>query len=291
MIKIMLGFTFLISYQTLFAQIIVCQGQTNDINASENVHFELTIKKDTHPAFKHIRTFYKSSIKYFFKTHTSFTGIDISDHISLRINKIIFKGSFSEKQNLTLNYSIDGKIENAVMNYETTIVNQPVQCQISGELPERPVCNTDIDQTKLLLQAIRNTNFDEIDTTIECGANVNLADHNGCTPLMIAIDSTCGEKNPVHYISPLAKTSQLLDTLAAHGAFVNTTDVNGETPLIKAVKFGYTDVYDTFIALESDFNAKDQMGNTPLIYAVYTQNENLIEQLLEGNPDRKIKNN
>ncbi len=289
--KILLGLLFLASYQNLFAQVIVCEGQTNDINVSENVRFELTIKKDTTPIFKNFGPFYKSSIKYFFKTNTSFTGIDITDHISLRTNKIIFKGSFGDSQNLTLNYKTDGTFENAVMNYNTTIMNQPVQCQISGELPQRPVCSEDIDKTQSLLDAIRSTDFDMIDTAIECGANINLADKNGCTPLMIAIDLTCGQKNPVHYISPLAKTVQLIDALANNGAFVNTADIKGETPLIKATKLGLTDVYETFVALEADFDAKDQNGNTPLIYAVQTQNENLIEQLLEGNPDRKIKNN
>ena len=91
--KTLLGLLFLISYQNLFAQIVLCEGLTNDINASENVRFELIIKKDTNPVFKDFGPFYKSSIKYFYKTNTSFTGIDITDHISLRTNKIIFKGN------------------------------------------------------------------------------------------------------------------------------------------------------------------------------------------------------
>ena len=66
--KILLGLLFLASYQNLFAQVIVCEGQTNDINVSENVRFELTIKKDTTPIFKNFGPIYKSN-GFYSKVH------------------------------------------------------------------------------------------------------------------------------------------------------------------------------------------------------------------------------
>ena len=280
----------LLSFQAAQAQVISCTGMTNDVNASENVKFLVEIKKDKSPITKDFGPFYKSTIKYFYSTNTSFTGLDIADHVSAKINKITFNGSVSSARNLTFNYNTDGTIQNVVMNYDDRIMKQLLECEISGSLPARPVCTEDIDKTKSLIQAIKSSDIDSIETTIECGANVNQVDKNGCTPLMFALDSTCGEANPIHYTSPFAQTAQVLDTLTSNGAFVNTTDKQGETPLIKASKMNIQNVYDTFIALEADFDAQDKLGNTALMYAVLNGNDQVVAQLLEGNPDRRLKN-
>lgn len=285
-----LTITTLLAFQMAQAQVISCTGMTNDVNASENVKFLVEIKKDKSPITKDFGPFYKSTIKYFYSTNTSFTGLDIADHVSAKINKITFNGSVSSARNLTFNYNTDGTIQNVVMNYDDRIMNQPLECEISGSLPARPVCTEDIDKTKSLIQAIKSSDLDSIETTIECGANVNLVDKNGCTPLMFALDSTCGEINPIHYTSPFAQTAQILDTLTSNGAFVNTADKQGETPLIKASKMNIANVYDTFIALEADFDAQDKLGNTALMYAVLNGNDQVVAQLLEGNPDRRLKN-
>ncbi len=272
------------------AQAISCTGITNDINASENVKFLVEIKKDKSPITKNFGPFYKSTIKYFYSTNTSFTGLDIAEHVSAKINKIIFNGSLSSSRNLTFNYNPDGTIQNVVMNYDDRIINQQLECEISGALPARPVCTEETDKTKSLIQAIKSSDIDSIETALECGANVNQVDKNGCTPLMFALDSACGELNPIRYTSPFAQTTKILDTLTSNGAFINTTDAQGETPLIKASKMNIPNVYDTFIALEADFDAQDKLGNTALMYAVLNGNDQVVEQLLEGNPDRRLKN-
>lgn len=276
--------------QISIAQVISCTGMTNDVNASENVKFQVDIKKDKNPIFSNFGPFYKSTIKYFYSTNTSFTGLDIADHVSTKLNKIIFNGSIGTSRNLTFNYNSDGSIQNVIMNYDDRIIKQQLECEISGMLPARPVCTEDINKTKALIEAIKASDIDSIETTIECGANVNQVDKNGCTPLMIALEPTCGELNPVQYSSVFAKTNQILDTLTSSGAFVNTSDIKGESPLIKAAKMNITNIYDTFIALEADFDVQDRLGNTALMYAVLNGNADLVQQLLDGNPDRRLKN-
>ena len=290
--KLSILFTFtLLTSLTSFSQVITCTGQTNDINASENVKFLVEIKKDKSPITKNFGPFYKATIKYFFSTNTSYTGIDIAERISKKINKIVFLGGLEKNRNLTFNYNNDNTIKDAVMNYDQKIINQIVNCEISGQMPALPVCNENMDQTIQLIQAVKSSDIDAIETTIECGANVNQVDKNGCTPTMFAVDSACGEVNPLRYSSPFAKTSLVLDTLAMNGAFVDTADSRGETPLIKAAKMNIANVYDTFIALESNFDAQDRLGNTALMYAVLNGNEDVVDQILEGSPDRRIKNN
>ena len=290
--KLALVFTItLLTSLASIGQVINCTGQTNDVNAGENIKFLVEIKKDKSPITKNFGPFYKATIKYFFSTNTSYTGLDITERVSTKLNKITFFGGLEKARNLTLNYNADNTLKNAVMNYDQKIINQPVNCEVSGQLPARPVCSENVDQAKQLIQAVKSANIDAIETTIECGANVNQVDKNGCTPIMFAVDSTCGEENPIRYTSPFAKTSLVLDTLAMNGAFVDTADNRGETALIKAAKMNIENVYETFVALESNFDAQDKLGNTALMYAVLNGSESVVEQILDGNPDRRLKNN
>lgn len=269
---------------------ILCEGKTNDINASENAKFEVEIKQDEKGIFKNFGPFYRATIKYFFSTGTSYTGIDLSDSVSTYLNKIVFKGSLAEKRNLTFELDQTGMVKNVVMNYDSKIINQPVQCEISGDLPARPVCPTEAEKELFLLKAIRASDLDLVQTALDCGANVNLADINGCTPLMFAIEPTCGQNTSSSYRSLYSKTPKVLDLLVSSGAYVDTLDAHKENALIKAAKMGVADVYETFIALDADFNTQDELGNTALMYAVKNGDSRVVDQILEGNPDRKIRN-
>ncbi len=273
------------------AQSILCEGMTNDENASENVKFELEIKKDKTPAFKDFGPFYKSTLKFFYSTGRIFNGADISDKVSQRPNRVVFTGSLPDKRNLTLNFNANGDLEGGVVNYDSKIMNQPVLCTQSGLKVSPGACSANQDYNKALLNAIKNSNdMAQIENAIECGADVNKADRKGCTPVMFAVDPTCSENNSISYSSTFRKTALLIDTLAANGAFVNVADNKGETPLIKAAKLNVPDVYDTFISLEAEFDAQDELGNTALMYAVQFGTAWSVEQLMEGNPDRGLKN-
>ncbi len=276
----------------LHAQSILCEGLTNDVHASENAKFQLEIKKDKSPITKNFGPFYKSTIKFFYSTANSFTGADISTSVSTTINKIIFSGSLPQSRNLTFIFNPDDSIQSVVLNYDDKIINQSLQCESTSLLPARPVCSGPSDKNKDLYEAVQFAqNTDQIETALECGANVNQADKNGCTAMMFAVEPSCGKINSIQYSSPFRKTSKIIDALANHGAFVNVADAKGETPLIKAAKLAVPDVYETFIALEADFNAQDKNGNTALMHAARVGNEGVVEQLLDGDPDRALKNN
>lgn len=273
------------------AETVLCEGMTNDVNASENVKFELQIKKDDkNPIFKDLGSFYKSTIKFYYTSGRVFQGADISAEVSTRPNAIVFKGSVPGQRNLKLSFKADGSIDTAVMTYDSKISAQAVQCQVVGSLPDRPVCGQPPESSEQLLQAIRNSDINAVETAIECGANVNLADVNGCTPVMLALEPMCGQKKSLPFKSATGKIVGVVDTLTSNGAFVAVADKNGETPLMKAAKMGVTDVYETFTALEADFDAQDNLGYSALMFAVLNGDAWIIEQILEGNPNRSLKN-
>ena len=268
------------------AETVICTGVTNDPNMTP-LKFELQIQGKPDKDFPtQIR--YKSTIRFAMPDGSYRTnGIDLSDQPQTRLNKIIYGGLTSK---LELTFGSDGQLKTSILN-STTAVNVPVVCSVQGNLPSMPVCREDIDKNKSLLSAIFTGNTDSVETAIECGANVNQADKNGCTPIMFAIDSSCGVEGE-KYTSSIGSPKYIIDSLISSGAFVNVTDKTGDSPLIKAAKLNISDVYDSFIAAEADFDAQDSQGNTALMYAVINSNGNPwnIQSILEGNPDRRIKN-
>lgn len=280
---------FLLGSQLAQAETITCFGRTNNPNTTD-MDFELEIEnKEDHISGQN---FYRSRIKYTLPDgSTTRQGFDLNGKPRVTLDKVIYTGSNSGSF-LEFSFAADGSIQSSILNHRLLGMNQlPVKCEINGSLPQRPVCSNEIDKNKALLEALKGPmDLDKLETAIACGANVNKADANGCTPLMIAIEPTCGEKQAVQYPPSSAQALALVDTLLANGAFVAVADKNGETPVIKAAKAGLRDVYESFIAAEADFDAQDNLGNTALMYAAANGDAWIVEQILEGNPDRRLKN-
>jgi hypothetical protein len=110
---------------------------------------------------------------------------------------------------------------------------------------------------------------------IENGANVNIADNNGVTPLMFA-----------------AKNIDALRVLIENGASVNAADNNGKTPMMFVAAGNSTPETLLFLIEKgADANAIDQDGNTPLILAASSNslNTDILRILIEKGADASIK--
>lgn len=162
----------------------------------------------------------------------------------------------------------------------------PVKCEIFGTIPRGPACPKDKDIALLRAMDIA-VDISEIEFLVECGANVNVTNAKGCTPLMLAIDPECHTGNARGMISD---TSALIEYFLSNGAFVNTQDKKAETALMKAAKNSVQNVYDQFIAAEADFDLQDRKGYTALMYAALEGDAWIIGDILEGNPNRRLAN-
>jgi len=85
------------------------------------------------------------------------------------------------------------------------------------------------------------------------GADVNRADNDDFTPLMVALQF---------------KHSDCALFLIEHGANVNTSNFIGNTPLHLACIFGAVDSVDQLLEAGAEINALDQDGRTPLMCAI-----------------------
>lgn len=286
--KTLLTLTALLATQIGFAESLVCSGRTNNPNTTDlDFKIEITQKRDRLSR----QYFYRSTIQYQIPDgSTRLQSIDLHSKVKTKVNKIIYAGSITGNS-LELSISEHGQLVGAVLNHSLLGLNQlPVDCEISGNLPQRPTCPVEKDKSTYLAQAIISSNLDEVDLAVSCGADVNQSFSQSCSPLMLAIEPTCGQSNSVHYRSNMSPVVPLVDFLVNNGAYVAGEDSKGETALIKAAKYGVRDVYEAFIAAEADFNAQDKLGNTALMYAVINGDSWIVEQILEGNPDRTLKN-
>lgn len=287
--QILLTLCCLIAYQISFAETVLCKGRTNNPNTTDmDFTVEINLKTDKLSKTK----FYRSRISYLTPDGSFLTqGVDFGSRAITKIDKVIYTGSITGNF-IELTVTPDGLVQSAILNNNLLGLNQlPVSCVVSGSLPARPVCETDNRRSQVLVDAIVNSqDLNQIEFAISCGADINVAQKNGCTPLMLAIEPTCGQKENMNYHSTTAKTAEIVDFLINNGAFATVKDKSGETALIKAAKLGVRDVYTSFVAAEVDFNEQDNKGNTALANAVLFGDAWVVEQVLEGNPDRRIKN-
>jgi len=120
--------------------------------------------------------------------------------------------------------------------------------------------------TALKCAAGRPNHADVVRYLLESGANPNLADSHGQTPLISA-----AEQNQLENIK----------LLVAHGAALNGQDNRGFTALRAAAEYDRVDIARVLIDSGADVNIRDNEGLSPLGAATkygYSDLKNLLQQ-------------
>ena len=113
--------------------------------------------------------------------------------------------------------------------------------------------------------AAEKGNIDVAMFLIENGANVNVADANGNTPLVFIINKTGNPK----------VTQRLLEK----GASVNAQNRTGETALMYAAWHGYSAIVQLLLENRADVTLKNKQGNTALTLAESKGHQEIVEML------------
>ncbi|XP_050314240.1 uncharacterized protein LOC126748810 [Anthonomus grandis grandis] len=147
-------------------------------------------------------------------------------------------------------------------------------------------------------------------------ADVNVENHNGCTPLQLAIinNSTVpivrilldfnaditeadGDGNNILHLCAKFGRLQILETILEHVSFknnancINSFNFEGVTPLMICCISSCTQGAKLLIKYGSDVNIRDQTsGRTALFHAAEAQNVAIVSMLLDHKADPKIKN-
>jgi ankyrin repeat protein len=123
--------------------------------------------------------------------------------------------------------------------------------------------------------AVKYTRYQAIKILLTHHADVNIRNHNGCTPLHIAAAQGNGE---------------IVGWLLGSGANVYAKDKRGRVPLHLAVESGSMPCVQYIVLYNANVNAQDNQGYTPLHYATSMHHLDIIKYLAENKSSFFIKN-
>lgn len=126
-----------------------------------------------------------------------------------------------------------------------------------------------------LLLAVHASDLDQTKELIDQGADINVSDYYGSTPLILA--ATGGDDDIALF-------------LIENGANVNAADVYGMTALAYAVFFNNQKIVSFLIPEVDDVDQQDNQGYTPLMFAAQTKNISMAEDLITRGANINHKN-
>ena len=139
--------------------------------------------------------------------------------------------------------------------------------------------------------AIIHRNIEMCELLIEGGADVNVTDGDGGTPLHYATKRGHTVQLPTAIIQVLiAVDTEIVKLLINAGADVNKED-DGYTALHFATDMGHTEIVKLLINAGADVNIKDgpAYGRTPLHYATYKGYTEIVQLLIDAGVNVNIK--
>ena len=122
-----------------------------------------------------------------------------------------------------------------------------------------------------LLEAARNGDLIKVQKALENGANPNVKDKDGHTPL---------------HLAAFTGHADVARLLLEHGADPNFKNNIGHTPLHIAAFTGHADVVRVLLERGADPRIADNKGHIPLDYAKDSAIRSLLESAMRNNKSR-----
>lgn len=156
-----------------------------------------------------------------------------------------------------------------------------------------------------LINAIIHDDFEEVETLIEGGINLNQENEDGITPLLTAamndnlelVKLLIDNGAKVNYVGSTGysvlnslasnsnvteETLSIIQMLINNGANINEKEpIEGFTPLLHAIENNNIDIIKLLIDNDVDVNITDNFGTTPLLLAANKKNGVIVDMLLE----------
>ena len=161
-----------------------------------------------------------------------------------------------------------------------------------------------------LFGIINNGNAEELKQVLDAGAEPNIcnnvgetplhkaAHHTGMVPLLLAAGANPNIKDDYDQTplreAVLAGDAEAVKALLGYGASVDEVDNTGQTPLLLATRHkGNAEIVKALAEAGADVNAVDNTGETPIYNAVCVGDVDAFRILLEAgaDPDKTCSNN
>ncbi|MHC4155523.1 MAG: ankyrin repeat domain-containing protein [Planctomycetota bacterium] len=160
---------------------------------------------------------------------------------------------------------------NLVADFHKAVTNGDLETA-QTLLDEQPtlVNSNNGDNEPPLLKALNGRQTDMVVLLVDRGADFDIKDNRGFTPLHCAAQS--GQ-------------TEIAELLIARGASVEVTDRIGHTPLHTAAEGGQHDIVVLLLAQRANVNAENRMGRTPLHVAAKTGHTDVVDILIAQGAD------
>lgn len=132
--------------------------------------------------------------------------------------------------------------------------------------------NYKLTTSTLLMEAIKCKQPEVVKYLVEHGADVNRANSEGVTPLMLAIRISDNNIN-------------LVDFFLKHKADIEHKDFSGNTPLSGAVAMGKKSAVKSLIESGANLDNPTSKGYTPVMIAVMANQPEILQMLLNSGAD------
>ncbi|MDE1828294.1 MAG: ankyrin repeat domain-containing protein [Candidatus Micrarchaeota archaeon] len=121
------------------------------------------------------------------------------------------------------------------------------------------------EATLKLWKAVSKNDFKLLWKAYTDGANMNVTNERGETPLML-----CAQKG-----------SGMVEFLLKHGADPNIKNKEGDTALIIAAKHGMNNSIRFLLENEADIELNDSIGKTAVYYAITKESKQMLDEFQE----------
>jgi ankyrin repeat protein len=122
-----------------------------------------------------------------------------------------------------------------------------------------------VNINKIIHQAIELNNLEVLYYIVENGADVNLLNYDGNTPLLMAIEQ---------------QNLEIIQYLVENGADVNLENGDRYTPLLMAIEQQNLEIIQYLVENGADVNLEYSDGYSPILLATMIDNEEIIDYLM-----------
>jgi len=132
-----------------------------------------------------------------------------------------------------------------------------------------------LDRKQRLLEAVKTSNLELLESLLKEGGNINSIFPNGKTLLIMAIEQ---------------QNQEVVDFLIGAGANLNQRDFYDHTPLMYAYLQENSSIASSLLKAGADTNIKNKQGHTALSYAQHKKNPGLVNLAVQAGAEMPVYN-
>ncbi|XP_070689060.1 CARD- and ANK-domain containing inflammasome adapter protein [Pempheris klunzingeri] len=287
------------------------QGKTPVHLAAENGHLnsvKLLVKEEARQPESHIQDIFlhMASIEDNWRLAEMLlqSGAAVDATNSHKKTALFYAVSHNNEETLSVLLNAGAKVDYDVLNEAIKLKEESTLRLLLDKVRGAP---SEEALSCALFSAVRQNRDGVVTVLIDSGANVNMPDKQGYTPLLLSaelghtevfrvlvakqakLDATLSNLSSALHLAVHSGSVPIAQTLLEKGLDPNITGPKVQTPLHLAAQYNSQELVDLLLRFEAQVNAVAQDGLTPLHIASQQGHAGTVIQLLQGKADQGIR--